>query len=102
MLTAAGWLLWVRPVPAAAIALSSAAAFTLPWSPAIGTSLVPPPKKPVALHSEVLMWASELQYTAPKGVQDAASATALAAVPVGTGKTRTGASNTSARRVCNA
>ena len=46
---------------------------------------MPPPKKLVALHSEVFTCASGLQYTAPNGVLAAARASALAAVPVGTG-----------------
>ena len=62
---------------------------SLPCGPATGTSLVPPPKKPVALHSEVLTCASGCNTPRRTAWPSAASASALAAVPVATGKTRT-------------
>ena len=69
--------------------------------PATGTSLRPPPKNPAALASEVLMCAAALQKTSPQEGAIAARDSALAAVPVATGNTRTVVSNSSENRSCS-
>jgi len=73
----------------------------LPYWPATGISFSPPPKKPAALASAVLMCATALQNTSPQDGAIDASDSALAAVPVATGNTRTLVSNSSENRSCS-